>query len=243
MPRVRCAVYAVLALSLTGMEVSAQDDTWTGLYIGANGGIGVLDGSIQDNTADLFGASPRRRVMNLNDVGAVLGGQVGYNYQMDQIVFGIEADMNWSSLEDRNDDVVRPGVQTVRAEAEWQWFSTIRGRVGWAQENWLFYATGGLAIVGTRYCGSDLSGDAPSCTNDQDETFQRKDTELGFTVGAGFEAKLDESWSLKGEYLYIDLGEDTVQYDPSPAIEFAFVESHAHIARLGLNLMIDCIVC
>jgi outer membrane immunogenic protein len=118
--------------------------------------------------------------------------------QSGSFVYGIEADGGWAGIEDDIDDV------TV------DWTSTVRGRIGYAFDSVLVYATGGAAIGGV---DSDIIGDG--------------DTRLGFAVGGGVEAALTDNISAKVEYQYIDLGDDDI--DGSP------VEFDAHTVKAGLN--------
>ena len=135
---------------------------WTGPYLGAN--IGYQGGSMSNNPTEPSG---------------IAGGiQAGWNWQNGNFVFGGEADINLSNAED--------------VFAPWKfsnpWFGTVRGRLGLAYSNMLFYGTGGLAFGGF-----------------EAETFGLSETKthLGWTVGAGVEFALTPAWSAKVEYLYL----------------------------------------
>jgi outer membrane immunogenic protein len=113
----------------------------------------------------------------------VLGGlQAGYNWQSGSIVYGLEGDLQLSSADD--------------TFAPWKfsnpWFGTARGRVGYAFNNVLLYGTGGLAF-------GELKG--------QGFGFSESHSSVGYTVGAGAEFALNQNWSAKIEYLYVDLSE------------------------------------
>ncbi|CAN5466773.1 porin family protein [soil metagenome] len=114
----------------------------------------------------------------------VLGGlQAGYNWQNGAWVAGIEGDLQLNS----SDDTFAP----------WKfsnpWFGTVRGRVGYAFNNILLYGTGGLAF-------GSLKAQLPG-------GFSESNTSAGWTVGAGAEFAINQNWSAKVEYLYIDLSE------------------------------------
>jgi outer membrane immunogenic protein len=131
--------------------------SWTGLYIGFNGGYGWGDksslnlvGANADGQAfiDAFGGlTPRSG--SLNTSGAVFGGQIGYNWQFaGQWVGGIEADINYSDVNGRDSFVARYGIGTDRIDGvrSLDWFGTVRARLGFlAQERFLVFATAGLA--------------------------------------------------------------------------------------------------
>jgi len=136
--------------------------SWMGPYIGAN--LGYQWGSTTNNPTQPSG---------------IAGGvQAGFNWQNGNFVFGGETDINLSGA----DDVFAP----------WKfsnpWFGTLRGRIGLAANNFLFYGTGGLAYGAIEVQNYGLS-----------ET----STHLGWTVGVGAEIGLTQAWSAKLEYLYI----------------------------------------
>ena len=138
--------------------------SWARPYLGGN--LGYAWGSVDRNPT--------------NPSGFAGGVQGGYNRQTGQWVFGVEGDIQATAAED--------------TFAPWKfsnpWFGTVRGRVGYALNNILFYGTGGLAF-------GELRG----------ETFglSESHTNAGWTAGAGAEFGFAENWSAKIEYLYIDL--------------------------------------
>jgi outer membrane immunogenic protein len=138
--------------------------SWMGPYVGAN--LGYQWGEVSNNPTEPSG---------------ITGGlQIGYNFQNGQFVYGGEADIQLSGAED--------------TFAPWKfsnpWFGTVRGRLGYAMNNILFYATGGLAYGNVR---GEISG------------LSENRTALGWTAGVGMEVGLTQNWSAKVEYLYMDL--------------------------------------
>ena len=144
---------------------SAAGYNWAGAYAGLN--LGYEWGKVSNSAG--------------NPSGIMGGGQVGYNWQNGQFVFGGETDLQLSGADD--------------TFAPWKfsnpWFGTLRGRIGYAMNNILVYGTGGLAYA-------DLKGELNSLTETK--------TELGWTLGLGLEVGLTPNWSAKVEYLYMDLG-------------------------------------
>jgi outer membrane immunogenic protein len=135
---------------------------WGGLHIGLNVGGGFGDVS-----------------------GIVAGGQIGYNWQVGRIVFGVETDLQWS---DQDDNAIIAGVA---ASQELTWFGTLRGRVGYTVfERWLPYVTGGLA-----YGGREVSGGP----------FRAEETAIGWAFGVGLDYAINNMWSARLEYLHISL--------------------------------------
>jgi outer membrane immunogenic protein len=149
--------------------------TWTGLYIGAHGGFGWT-------TTD-----------GLDARGGFGGGQMGYNFQTGNFVFGIEADIAGSDISQTvNGDVLGvPFTATFRNDA----LASLRGRAGIAWNTWLFYGTAGGGWghnkISVDTVGVALSSDA---------------WQSGWSAGAGIEWAFSPSWSAKVEYLHYGLG-------------------------------------
>jgi len=149
---------------------------WSGFYIGAMGGYG------KEDTSD-FALS-----------GGFGGGTAGYNWQTGQFVFGIEADAAGADI---SSSFTIPGL--VSAEDKIRALGTVRGRVGIAYEQVLFYGTGGFAWADERVSASAL-GVSISDTK----------TRTGWTAGAGVEWMFLPHWSVKGEYLYRSFSSETI---------------------------------
>ncbi len=146
--------------------------TWTGFYLGVNAGYG-------------FGEFTRDG-RNFDDPsGFVGGGQVGYNYQIGQFVAGIEGDLQYSDL--KGDGV---GV-FAGSEAEVEYYGTIRGRLGFAFDRALVYATGGYAFGQANVSIPGLGSD--------------DNTHNGWALGAGIEYAFTNNITAKAEYMYVDL--------------------------------------
>jgi outer membrane immunogenic protein len=150
--------------------------TWTGAYVGVYGG----GGWGRSDFSAPFASS------GFDMSGAVAGGTVGYNWQLGQAVFGVEADGGWSDI---SGSVTCGGVACKTRN---DWLATARGRLGYAFGNFMPYITGGAAF------GNIHTTVAGTGTGD--------DTQVGWTAGGGVEAHLGGPWSAKLEYLYVDLG-------------------------------------
>jgi len=149
---------------------------WTGFYFGANGG-GGWGHSFWSGPGIGFGLT-----------GGQVGGTVGYNKQLGNIVFGVEGDIDWSSFDGGSNSAGCP----VNCSTSDSWISTERGRIGYAFDRFLPYITGGLAVGDIR--AAALGVGSGSAVN------------AGWTLGAGLEYALPGNWSLKAEYLRVDLG-------------------------------------
>ncbi len=164
--------------------------TWSGVYIGGQVGYGWGTSNVYDNTT---GFTPG----NLSQSGVVGGLHVGYNYQVSQFVFGLEGDVNGSSESDNNYDA---GLSYgIRKNID----ASIRGRIGYAFDRVLIYATGGGAYGNFHTSLSDNLGAYDSFNTGR----------IGWTAGAGIEYAIDNNWSVRAEYRYTDYGHIT-NYDP-----------------------------
>ena len=143
--------------------------TWSGFYLGINGG-GSLGRSNWDNAG------------GFNVSGGLVGGTIGYNYQISHAVLGVESDVDWSSIRG----------STGASSTSNSWLSTLRGRVGYAADRFMPYVTGGGAFGNINASAPGLAGG--SATN------------VGWTVGAGLEFAIAGNWTAKAEYLYVSLG-------------------------------------
>jgi len=137
----RVAVACVGLLALAGSAASADLPpyyqpgpaynpiyTWTGFYVGINGGGGW--GNSQWDGLNSFDVS-----------GGLIGGTVGYNWQFGQALIGAEGDVDWSGIRDTTTVLCPTGCETRN-----KWLATVRGRLGYAFDRFLPYFTGGLAV-------------------------------------------------------------------------------------------------
>lgn len=175
---------------------------WTGLYVGANIGYGW--GRASDSLGLVSG--------NLN--GVIGGGQVGYNWQMNNLVLGVETDFQGSGQSQTS----TAGAFTITDRI--RYFGTVRARVGFAWDRTLLYVTGGYAYtnIGSDVTGPGVAGSANT-------------TKWGGTVGAGLEYAFAGPWSAKAEYLYVDSGTVAV----TSGVFTDNVRIKNHIGRVGIN--------
>jgi outer membrane immunogenic protein len=172
------------------------------------------------------------------------GGQIGYNAQFNQFVVGFEADLNWLNGDNKTSPfVARPNIANLTnvasSTAGLQWLGTVRGRAGFAVDRALFYVTGGLAYGDAKASSAAAIFDG---TNTDLYAGSLSKIRTGYTVGGGLEYAITNNVTLRGEYLYYNLG--SASYAVAPANSFAVGEGIAtvatqkfdgSIARAGIN--------
>ena len=229
---------ADLTVAYETAPVVADGFSWTGGYIGVNVGYGWGDfeHSVQTKTPE--GKSPLpgtpeseiayrildQATYNSSPDGFIGGAQLGYNWQFDQLVVGVEADFQGGNIKGS----VSGGADSYgfNAESKIDWYGTARARLGYVPaERFLVYATGGLAY-----------GHVESYMNYAGYESSVSTTKTGYTVGGGAEYAFDNNWSLKAEYLYTDLGEiDNLSAQRVYTKFSSETEASFQAVRLGLN--------
>jgi outer membrane immunogenic protein len=167
---------------------------WSGFYAGLNAGYGF---GTNDDAAVFVPGLGLVANGGGDDGGFVGGGQIGFNWQVGQLVYGIEADLQYADLGNtRNNDVFVGGAPVffgAGSAANIDWFGTVRARLGFAIDRVLIYATGGLAYA-------DISGGngftavngVVVAVNGND------DIQWGWTIGGGVEFALPTNWNMLG---------------------------------------------
>jgi len=167
--------------SLKDEPVGAFLPTWAGLYLG--GSVGYSWGDAENTfPGDVFDIEPD---------GAVYGAHVGYNFQRGNVVFGVEASINGTNMED---SLFGGGLVN-----ELDWYATGVGRLGFAHGSTLFYGFGGVAW-----------GQVTTTLVVAGNTFTDEETHVGWTAGVGIEHALSDRFSLRLEYAHVDLGSEDV---------------------------------
>jgi outer membrane immunogenic protein len=224
--------------------------TWTGFYVGANVGYGfsrsrdvnmveVGPGEGEGGpgpaiAAVAAGSSLPGTYGSLSPKGIFGGLQAGYNYQFGQFVLGVESDIQVSGIRDRVNGYDNNTEYTLATKSEVNWFGTLRPRVGYAFDNVLIYATGGLAFGGVKYAQEFY------CCGSYYASARADRTKFGYAVGGGLEYAVSSHWTVKAEYQYINLGSanlSATEYnpDPTPYSVHTRLRSNFHTVRLGVN--------
>ncbi|HRF10370.1 MAG TPA: porin family protein [Xanthobacteraceae bacterium] len=187
---------------------------WTGFYVGGTVGYGW--GSNRHlNTTTGIGSQ------DFDVDGFVAGATLGYNWQGpgSNWVWGLELDVSYADV--NGVLPVAPGFGCVGGcTTDLKWFGTFRGRLGYAFDRSMIYATGGLAF-------GEVEGSIIGLTGRGSETV------LGWTAGAGIEFAIAPRWSMKAEYLYVSM--DQAQYAVVAGNNIVVDDLNFHVVRLGVN--------
>ena len=208
--------------------VSAIYD-WTGGYVGIEGGFGwghsdQTDPGIAPPAPPPPPPPPPPAIGDghYSVSGGLVGGTLGYNWQVGPWVLGLEGDYSWSDIKGQSSVCGPTTVTPHLCGTGLDSFGTLRGRVGYAVGafgNWLLYGTGGLA-VGDVHAWDALTPAAG-------------EFRAGWTAGAGIETAFAPNWTAELEYLYVDLGK-TQYFNIVPSVPET-VGITANIIRVGLN--------
>lgn len=242
---VRKSLALALAISGVGYAAAASAQTFSGGHVGISAGGAVGAQSQAGGLLFLPGTGSSSSVSTTTTTiititttttapadgsygigGPMLGASVGYDWQFDRVVLGLQSDISWASV--RGSGSCGWGsVLPHKCGGGITWLGTTRARLGFALGNGvgpfgrlLPYITGGLAYGGVRGWDSLFGGSGSK-------------TSVGWTLGAGIEALIAPNWSVKLEYLHVDLGKRGVFTAIPPNVER--VRTTAEVIRLGLN--------
>jgi outer membrane immunogenic protein len=183
--------------------------TWTGFYVGVNAGYGWNN---NDHTV-VTPAGTVLAVTGQDDGGFVGGAQVGYNYQFGAFVVGVEADLQYADIGGRGAFTVN-GVNFFTDDSD-NYFGTVSGRLGFAFDRALVYATGGFAYGDVGTFGESNGG---------------------WTVGGGVEYAFTNNLTMKVEGLYVNLDQNDVQFTRNGVVfNSNGGDNDFGVVRVGLN--------
>lgn len=218
------------AADMGGEDVSAiygSANVWAGLYAGGSVGYGQGDVTHTFTTefSDGFSAFDQEGEGDIS--GAIYGVHIGYNWKFGDVVAGLETGINGTGM----DSSTRIATLGTTIETDLNWYATAVARLGYAHGNWLFYGFGGVAW-----------GDVDtSPSQDSGETFLGGGTShVGWTAGAGIDYALSERFSVRIEYSYVDLGEESVASVTETGEISSFTQSNTvdlnfHAVKLGAS--------
>jgi len=167
--------------------VVAPATNWTGFYLGIDGGFGWGTHDRQ--------VLPAGFANSYDSDGGLIGGHIGYNWQFNQFLIGVEGDAHWADI--RGNDA---GAGGTTDETQVRFLASIRGRVGLVWNNFLIFGTGGWSFANINH--HNIGGVPVDNSADLD----------GPTAGGGFQWAINPNWSVGAEYRHYWLGDYT--FDP-----------------------------
>ena len=201
--------------------VSLPAFSWTGIYIG--GEFGWVKTDPQYTTGALLLGSPFIVTSGSNKSGLTYGVMAGYNYQVGQLVLGVEGDFQGWTIGKTRYTAITGDFLTAHSK----WGGSVRGRLGYAVDRALFHVSGGVAFVSNEasipFTGISVGGD---------------DTRVGWTVGAGLDYAFTNNWFTGLEYRYSQFEARTFVY-PIPILNLGTIgfkqelSNNQALARIG----------
>jgi len=171
---------------------AAPTFSWTGCYVGGNGGGGRGVNEQQAVVGISFNAD--------HNSGWLAGVQGGCDYQVGSFVVGVEGQFDWADMKDTTATLIPGGAVGFLLTTQLDRVATATGRIGYAFDRVLFYAKGGAAFA--HFNHQMTQTDFVALTFD----FKGSRDVAGFVVGGGLEFALLPNVSLKAEYNYFDFG-------------------------------------
>ena len=172
--------------------------SWAGWYIGAHAGAAWQEANLPE-----YG-------LTFSKTTFIGGGQIGYNWQHGNFVFGLEGDISALTPKNKFYEGFSSSIQ---------WLSTVRTRFGLAVGDTMVYTTAGVAFGGVK---------------NEIGPYSSTRTSVGWTVGGGVEHMLNRNWTIGLEGLFVDLGRSTLDTNHSKTGSFRF-SNQAVIGRVKLN--------
>jgi outer membrane immunogenic protein len=200
------------------LPVVSQPFSWTGFYAGLNAGGGWNNTDAKVKLTDPGGAffgpclaagTCPTGTLSYDVDGFVAGGQVGGDWQTGMFVFGIVGDLDFSDMSGKRSESDAAGTFVASGKSDYDWFGTVRARIGAAFDRVLVYGTGGAAFASVKDTG--LWGFVPNTYS-----ASHSDTLVGWTAGGGVEFAVTDHIAVGGEALYFDLGDNSFNMTPAP---------------------------
>lgn len=203
---------------------------WTGFYIGGVAGYG-WGSDDWTRLAGTGGGSANGSVRSFDTSGGIAGGQLGYNYQINQLVLGAEGGMVWSGVKGGFAGTNMNGP--VSWNTDTRWIASVAGRLGFAIDNVLLYGKGGVAWADEDYTHPAISGAGAGSIP---LLYTSSNTRAGWLAGAGIEYGFAPNWSAKIEYNFMDFGsKDVTLNDPTGRWVTFGIKDSVSIIEVGVN--------
>lgn len=218
---------AAAAVALTVTPAQAQvTNPWNGLYVGVNGGY-----AWQDVGGTFDGGTTVTSLSGIDLSGAVVGGQIGYNWQSGQFLLGVEFDAMTLAGGGENINVASAPNAAVLG-ADMSYLASVRARLGWAINNWLLFGS-----VGWGFSQFEFTENVPTTAF----AGKVRVDDSGLAYGGGVEWMMSYGVSLRAEYLRYDIGASSAlpigfpSVDPGDRVAFDNID----VARAALSIKLS----
>jgi iron complex outermembrane receptor protein len=214
--------------------------TWTGVYLGFQAGYAWGDNSLKVVAFDTSTGSPFNANVPDTQAGWIGGAHLGYNYQIDRWVVGLEGSVDTTSFSRTTTLPVPFGGSFETAQTKSDVQATIRGRVGFAWDRALIYGAAGVAwerfdtlygLYGNNSGNPNINGGGYFLGSNE-----IPNTRVGWTVGGGVEYVVNDHWSVRGEYRYTNFGTfsnagmDGGALEATPGLTGSFLNANRQLA-------------
>jgi outer membrane immunogenic protein len=203
---------------------------WTGFYIGAHIGWGSAE--LESTLNDAFFPFDAGTTFGGGRQDGFLGGvQAGFNYQIGQIVLGVEGQISWTDI-GRDGSIAVDGLigtNFIDHSTEINFLATLAARLGLAFGNALIYVKGGAAFLDW---SSTVAFRGPDVVNG---SVSFGDTEFGWMVGAGLEYGFTPNWSAKIEYNFMSFDLDSTNFNIGGVDRRFDHDLDVHVVKAGIN--------
>ena len=217
------------------VAAAASVYNWSGFYIGGHAGYGI---GMNDYTNSSFFYETK---------GFLAGGQIGFNQQSGNVVFGIEADASWANI--KGDQAFTLGgalvgfAQTATVSTEIDSLVSVAGRFGFAQDHWLIYLKAGVAWAHMSHTFGVSLATLPAPGVVQTSSSSHDTTRAGHLIGFGAEYAIGGNWSAKAEYNLVNFGDFAAWFTgtqttggvTTPFTTRILLEQSLHIVKVGVN--------
>lgn len=205
---------------------------WSGFYAGAfaGGAWGHVD--VHDDHYNVLGGSD----FGYDPSGFIGGLTIGHNWQVNHFVYGAEGEIGYLGLDD---SAQYPPFRGLRgpddsvAKIKSDFYASLTGRIGYAFDNVLIYAKGGVAGLNTKV--SFIDSDPAGLTLDSGTSARQ--FKIGYTIGGGVELGLSPNWTIKAEYMFADFGRMSHTATDSLGIQDKFTHDldPVNTIKIGFN--------
>lgn len=209
-------------MPVAAVAVAPAGFNWTGFYIGGHLGVASVSSGY-----DAFTPWNGFAGFDMQGLGgsALMGGmQIGYNYQVNSFVMGLEADLSAIGFKKSSTTSILRGPGVPVFDRSLSWAATVAPRLGVTFGRAMLYAKAGLALGGF------------SVGHNQGPWISGSTTRLGWTVGAGVEYAITQNLTAKVEYNYMNFGRFRTDMAGAPSI-WVMQRGDVHAVKVGVNYL------